>query len=487
MTTETALPVSARLRQLLRATPLRQALGLTALFAIINMAALGGTYLKMRQDTLHALQSQLARHMEELEVSATPRAMAAIVAAKAEAADPSETVIAFLGRDGSRSGNARVQRHAGGADLFPLQGRPLAKEYIQDVRQFDSGLVILGASLAPLDALRRTFGELLLLTLGPTVVFSLLLGGWIARRNAHRVADIETLLAQLSDGKLESRLALARQTTTDLDAMDDLDRVGHRLNRMASRLEDTVAALQQVSADIAHDLRTPLQRMSAHLETLRVSLPDADGAPETLSARRAFSALEDEITRASAIFSGLLQIARIEGGLLQDDLQPVDLRDLAAQVYDLYQAVAEDCGAELHYAPPAAACIHPVHAGLLVQGLVNLVENALNHAGPAAKVTLSVTPHSIAVCDNGPGIPVAARSEVTRRLFRLERSRSTPGNGLGLALAEAIARAHGGSLELTDNPNAQDSDMTTVGLCARLHLVENPDLAPYGPAANPSV
>ncbi|WP_058289338.1 sensor histidine kinase [Tritonibacter multivorans] len=452
---------SARLRQLLRATPVRQALGLTALFAVINMTALGGTYLKMRQDSLRALESQLTRHMEELEVSATPRAMAAIVAAKAEAADPAETVIAFLGRDGSRSGNARVKRHGGGADLFPLDGRPLAKEYIQEVRQFDSGLVILGASLAPLEDLRRTFSELLLLTLGPTVLLSLLLGSWSARRNAHRLAAIETMLAQLSRGELGSRLP---ERPADLETMDDLDRVAFRLNRMAARLQDTVGALQQVSADIAHDLRTPLQRMSAHLETLRQQMPTPDVPPAALDA------LEQEITRASAIFSGLLQIARIEGGLSADDLQPVDLCEVARQVHELYLPVAEDQQADLRLRTPVSPCLQSGQRDLLMQAMINLVENALRHAGSQAEIEIAVTPDGFEISDTGPGIPEADRKSVTRRLYRLERSRSTPGNGLGLALVEAIASAHGGTFTLKNNPKADNSTANHAGLCARVLL-----------------
>ena len=466
MTTDAAISprrvtacVVARLRQTLRATPVRQALGLTALFALINMTALGGTYLKMRQDNLAALQNQLVRHMEELEVSATPRAMAAIVAAKAEAADPAETVIAFLGRDGSRSGNARVRRLVDGAELFPIEGRPLAKEYIQEVRQFDSGLVILGASLAPLEDLRRTFGELLLLTLGPTVLLSLLLGSWIARRNARRVADIETMLAQLSRGDLGSRLP---EAPFDLEAMDDLDRVAFRLNRMAARLQDTVAALQQVSADIAHDLRTPLQRMSAHLETLRQQMPTPATPPKALED------LEQEIDRASAIFSGLLQIARIEGGLPAEDLKPVDLAALAAEVHELYLPVAEDQGATLQLHRPKGASEHLGHRDLLMQAMINLIENALRHAGPHAQIEMSVTPEGFAIADNGPGIPAPDRERVTRRLYRLERSRSTAGHGLGLALVEAIAKAHGGHLSLENNPKAAGSAVNQTGLCARI-------------------
>ena len=452
-------PLPARLRRLLRATPVRQALGLTALFAVINMTALGGTYLKMRQDSLNALENRLTRHMEELEVSATPRAMAAIVAAKAEAADPAETVIAFLGRDGSRSGNARVQRHAGGANLFPLPGRPLAENYIQEVRQFDSGLVILGASLTPIEDLQRTFSELLLLTLGPTVVLSLLLGGWIARRNARRLADIETMLAQLSRGDLASRLP---EAPSDLEARDDLDRVAFRLNRMAARLQDTVGALQQVSADIAHDLRTPLQRMSAHLEALRQQLPQTDAEPEALEA------LEQEITRASAIFSGLLQIARIEGGLRAEDLQPVDLGALAAQVYEIYLPVAEDQGAVLRLIEPSAPSIHAGRQELLMQAMINLVENALRHAGPKAEIEIAVTHDGFAVVDTGPGIPEGDRGTVTRRLSRLERSRSTPGHGLGLALVEAIANAHDGKLLLENNIKAPGNSLNNPGLRAAL-------------------
>lgn len=436
-----------RLGRALRSTPLRQALMLTALFAVINVAALGASYAKMRQDRLQELQTHLTREADELEVSATPRAMAAIVAAKAEAADPRETVIVFLARDGRQTGNARALRVGERLHLETLGHEPLDQTYIREIRRLDSGTIILAASLAPVEALRRTFGELLLLTLGPTVLLSLLLGAAMARRTARRVADIETMLSHLTEGNLTARLPLTARKHSD----DDLDRIGQRLNLMAARQQDTVEALKQVSSDIAHDLRTPLQRLSLHLEALEAALPaDSPALPHA-------EALRQENQRATAIFSGLLQIARIEGGTDAETARPVDLGKLAQQVQELYEIVAEDNGQSLTYSPPPTPVEKPGHPDLLMQAMVNLVENAVRHAGPGAKIAIAVTPQGFSVTDTGPGIPTEARGKVTRRLYRLEHSRSTPGNGLGLALVTAIARAHGARLEigdtLADNPD----------------------------------
>lgn len=446
----------SRLRRLFASTPVRQALILTTVFAAINAAALGGSYLKLRQDMIDGLRADLARQVEDLDVNATPRAMAAIVAAKAEAVDPRDMAILFQGSDGTRTGNARAIRQGNRLHLMPLDSRPLAQDYIRDVRQISGGVVLVAVSIDPIEELRDTFGELFVLTLFPTVILSLLVAGLLARRAARRVDRIEATLSRLSDGDYDARVK------TGDGSEDDLDRIATSLNHMAERQQQTLEALRQVSADIAHDLRTPLQRLSARLEHLSAQLP-----PESESADLAQQA-QEEAQRAVSIFRSLLQIARIEGGEGEMQWEDIDLRDIAGQVFELYQVVAEDSGHMLRYVPNSAPCPAFCNRDLITQALVNLVENALRHTPEDTDIEISVHPGEVTVADNGPGIPANARNKVTRRLFRLEQSRTTPGNGLGLALVEAIAQAHGTTLKLSATEEASQKGLR-ASLTLRQH------------------
>lgn len=426
--------------QLLRGTPLRQALLLLLVFACLYSLALGGSYLKFASDTRAQLQADLARQMAELDLNATPAALAAIVAAKAEANDPQNMVFVFLGKDGTRTGNARSLAQGAQLHLLPLDTRPLARDYIKDVQALPAGVVIVAKSLTPLDDLRRTFAELFWLTLLPTGLLSLLAAFGLAHHSARRLGQIEATLTRLSEGDMSARVTGPDGRRRLLQG-EDLERIATGLNHMASRQQTATEALRQVSTDIAHDLRTPLQRLSLRLEALERALPAH--SPEATAATEARA----EADQAIGIFRALLQIARIEGAAAQEmETTEVELNALAAEIADLYRAAAEDAGRSL----TCTAAVQPVrisaNGDLLMQALVNLVENALRHG--AGTITIEVTPQGIAVCDEGPGIPQAERDHVRRRLYRLDRSRSTPGHGLGLALVDAIAQAHGAQLRL---------------------------------------
>lgn len=218
---------------------------------------------------------------------------------------------------------------------------------------------------------------------------------------------------------------------------------------MAQAQEQSVAALQQVSADIAHDLKTPIQRIAVLMADLRDRA--VDGSPEADLAERAVA----ESDRAVGVFHSLLQIAQIEGGSPKARFRPVDLAHVIATFADIYGPAAEDGGLKLMVDLPSG---QPVlvqgDKDLLGQVVANLIENALRHtpAGSTIRLALSETGDkaTLSVTDNGPGIPQAEHALVLRRLYRLERSRTTPGNGLGLALAAAVADLHDATLVLSD-------------------------------------
>jgi signal transduction histidine kinase len=202
--------------------------------------------------------------------------------------------------------------------------------------------------------------------------------------------------------------------------------------------------LRQVSNDIAHDLRTPLGRLRQRLEEAR------DHATTTAEYAAAADASIAEADTLLETFSALLRIAQIEAGAQKSAFADVDLSEVARQVGEAYVPSAEDSQHRLDLSI-APGVVLQGDRQLLAQMLSNLVENALTHtpADSTVSLTLGSGPR-IVVADNGPGIPAEERERVFDRFYRLDRSRTTAGSGLGLALVKAIASLHGLSIKLED-------------------------------------
>lgn len=432
----------------LRSTPVRLALALVAVFAVVHLVTLGLAYLSLRAELVDRMQADLRQHLAGFDVVVSPRAAEILVAAEAAAADPARRVFAYIAPDGRVTGNAQARLARGSVEISAQpEGRPLSPDgYLPLVQPLAGGILVIAESRTPLADLRRTFLWLLALSLAPSAALSLGAGVWLARREERRVARIESVLDALTRGELNARLPVSAD---DRQTADDLTRIAAQINRMAEAQQSATEALRQVSADIAHDLRTPLQRLSVTLQELAAQLPE--DAPAHDLARRA----QDEADSAIAMFRALLQIAQIEGGNARDAFEPVDLVALCRELAELYAPSAEDGGHVLTTALPERAVVVHAHRTLISQALANLIENALRHTPEGTPIEIALKPGrgevAMIVADRGPGIPEPERAKVTRRLYRLERSRATPGNGLGLALVDAIARAHGGRLVLEDN------------------------------------
>jgi len=430
------------LRHLIRSTPVRQALVLVAVVALANLMSLGGAYLTLRADLVRAIRADLAGDLASFEISATPAALSAIVQARARATDPAKKVTVFLPPGGRQVGNARaILREGGDIRLVPGTHPLGAAGYLHETRRLAGGLLIVAESLGPIAELRRTFLSLLAFSLGPTVLISLGVGVLLARRSARRVDGIEDTLDRLSVGDLSARLP------PDPAPADDLSRIGAGVNRLAARQEAATEALRQVTADIAHDLRTPLQRISVLIQDLRARLPD-ESEPAELADRASA-----EVDRAVSVFRAMLEIAQIEGGQASARVQPLDLGLTVRQVVELYQPSVEDAGHCLTLDCPGTGPTVRGEPSLIAQALANLIENALRHTPEGSRIDIAVSadPPGLSVADDGPGVPEDERGKVLRRLYRLERSRTTPGHGLGLSLVAAIAGLHDASLTLEDN------------------------------------
>jgi signal transduction histidine kinase len=229
---------------------------------------------------------------------------------------------------------------------------------------------------------------------------------------------------------------------------DEFDHLAASLNAMLDRIQTLMEGLRQVSNDIAHDLRTPLTRLRQRLE-----LAQRRGGVATSSGTVLEDALHD-IDTILETFGALLRIAQIESGARVAGFTELDLGELLRTVTEIYQpSLEEKCQALVVQIDDALRV--KGDRELLTQMFANLLENAVRHSPPHARVELSArrlgAMIEVSIADNGPGIAPEFRHKVLQRFFRLEASRSTPGNGLGLSLVEAIARLHESELALSDH------------------------------------
>lgn len=305
----------------------------------------------------------------------------------------------------------------------------------------DGSFLLVGRDAYPIveaeEAIVRAFGWLF----GMSVLLAVFGGGVLSLGFLRRVDAINRTTRAIIDGRLTDRVP-TRGTH------DELDKLALNLNEMLDRVQSLMESLRQVSSDIAHDLRTPLSRLRHHLEGARLkarSIHDYE------------TAVDDAIADTDAIlqtFAALLRIAQIEARTRKAAFTMVDLSGVFRSILDAYSAVAEDGGRFLR-ADIAPAVRIPGDRELLTQMLANLVENAIRHTAAGTEISLRLQRRGegafATVADTGPGVPAEARKMVFRRFLRLERSRTTAGSGLGLALVAAVADLHGIAITLADN------------------------------------
>ena len=285
-----------------------------------------------------------------------------------------------------------------------------------------------------------------------TLSFSLVLFAGLAALGALFVA--RRVLRRIDAMRVSARALMAGDMTERLPVSgsgDELDRLAMGLNQMLARIGELMSGLREVSDNIAHDLRTPLTRLRNHAEeALRV-----DGDKDAY--RTALLRTIEESDGLIRVFDALLMIARAEAGADRSGLARVDLGEVVAGVAELYEPLAEERGFALTVDCEPGLALEG-RRELIGQALANLVDNALKYgAGAEGRNEIAVAARReggdvvIEVADRGPGVAAEERERVFDRFVRLESARSRPGSGLGLSLAAAVARLHGGSVRLEDN------------------------------------
>jgi len=324
---------------------------------------------------------------------------------------------------------------------------------------------------------RARIGGVMVRALALSLIFFAALGAlgalFVARRVLQRIDDMNTSAHGIMAGDLTRRLPVS-------GSGDEIDRLAEGLNEMLGRIAELMAGLREVSDNIAHDLRTPLTRLRNHAEAALAFGGD------TASYRHALEKTIEESDGLIKIFNALLLIARAEAGGDVGPLQLFDAGEAARSVAELYEPIAEEEGVALSVVADGPLTVRG-NRELIGQAIANLVDNALKYGAPnrgsadaaprpdvviaAERIGGSVV---LTIADRGPGVAPADRARVLDRFVRLEGSRSRPGSGLGLSLAAAVARMHGGSVELEDN---------APGLLVRLTLpAADPPALPPAPA-----
>jgi signal transduction histidine kinase len=266
-------------------------------------------------------------------------------------------------------------------------------------------------------------------------------GAYIVRGLFRRtLANVSATAAAIAGGDFSRRVRLTGRG-------DEFDQLAETINDMLDRITRLMDGVRQVSNAIAHDLRTPITRARARLEDAMFH------AGSEAELRTAIERATVDLDGIVAVFQGLLRIAEIEAGSRRAAFAAFDAAPVLASVVELYEAVAEDRGLSVLLDMPPALPMHGDRE-LLQQAVANLIDNAVKFSPPGQPVQVSArqtqTGTDIVVADHGPGIPPQDRERATERFFRGESARSTPGAGMGLALVQAIAQLHGGSLELED-------------------------------------
>jgi signal transduction histidine kinase len=303
-------------------------------------------------------------------------------------------------------------------------------------------IVLVGRDLGEPERFQEVVRRALTFALGMMAVGGLLIWYFVGRRALKRIDSVSDAGKRIMGGDLSGRLPVT-------GAGDEFDRLSENLNTMLTRIAGLNEGLKQVSDNIAHDLKTPLTRLRNRAEAALAGDPDEAGYREALEATIA------ESDRLIKTFNAILMISRLEAGYSAEALAKVDLAKAVHDVVELYEPAAEEVGVTLE-APSAVSFVVDGNRELIGQSLSNIVDNAIKYsAGSSEKPVVRVTIEekdretSLKVADNGPGIPDQTdRNRATERFVRLEQSRSQPGSGLGLSLAKAVMKFHGGRLEL---------------------------------------
>jgi signal transduction histidine kinase len=458
------------LAKTLRSRTFKQALVWIAIVGAVIFALLGyvywstASYVRGRSD--HAIMAELAS-LQKAYASAGRSGLIATISQRL--ADQRSKGGVYLLADSSfapLAGNLAdwpsAMKGSSGWDNFNArEGRSLLRARFETLP--DGSHLLVGKDIDDLEE----FAQKIKVAMALCILWIFVLGGAvgvaITRRTVGRIEAINATSRAIMQSGLDQRIPLR-------GTRDEWDELAANLNSMLDRIEALMVEVKQVTDNVAHDLRTPLAHMRGRLE--RAYNKQRDGDYDQ-------SLIVDTIADLDGVlrmFSSLTRISQIE---VQDRIaafRSINLMEIASEVVELFDAAAEDKRGHLKIVGDQSV-LATGDRDLLFDAVANLVDNAIKHGRDAGHVTVEVKVSDggavISVADDGPGIPLDEYQHVFKRFYRLERSRSTPGNGLGLSLVAAVARLHAAHIEMVDN---------APGLKIQLRFPSSTACAPPPPA-----
>ncbi len=446
-----------RLPRLFRTTPFRLTLLFLALFAAAASAFLAYIYLATAGEATRRTDQNITREMRSLVAAYDRAGVDAVNQSLIERASSERPFLYLLMKpDGTRISGSIAEspledvkgapsRASFSVTDYDAQGR-LVKHPARGFQERLSGgeILFVGADVSEDQAyvvkiVRALWGA------GALVIVLGLAGGLLVSRNVSRsMGALNDVVTAVRNGDFGAR-AQVRGTR------DEFDELSEGINEMLDRLERSMAGHRHAGDAIAHDLRSPLTRLRARLETAYLDVEAGKGNAEEALAQ----ALEDT-DGVLKTFGAVLSIARLQAAGQAPDQVLFDPAELAADLAELYEPTCEDKGLEFDAELTKDLQVRG-NREFLAQALANLLDNAVKYTPAGGAIMLRVRRRSsgeveYSITDTGPGVPDEDRARVVERFVRLENSRSEPGSGLGLSLVAAVAEAHGGRLELSEGP-----------------------------------
>ncbi len=370
-------------------------------------------------------------------------------------------VYLLVGPDGTLTGNLRTWPAEAPppdvvADIAVSHAAGTAR--VRTLTFGDGSRLVVGRALTEHDTFRAIVTESLLSVLLANLVLGIAAGILLARYARRRLSQINAAARQmLAKGETSGKIMVG-------EGGDEYDLLARNINSMLARIQRLVTTVRGVTENIAHDLRTPLNRLRGRLEVALM----APRSPEEYR-----SELQRAVAEADTIvntFNGILKIARIKAGALALPKDPVDLTEVVEELVDLYQVFAEENEVVVEVRlSDGGGLEHPYlcvsgDAHLISQAAANLLDNAIKYSPRGGTVTIAAVRRqesvSLEIADHGPGIPAEKRAAARDRFVRLDAAKSKQGYGLGLNFVAVVAEWHGGRLELADNEPGLRASLT---------------------------
>ncbi|MEZ5767986.1 MAG: HAMP domain-containing sensor histidine kinase [Paracoccaceae bacterium] len=314
------------------------------------------------------------------------------------------------------------------------------ESYLLHAIPVEDKTLVVGRSTAYIRLARREAIRGFAVTGFVVVLAMLAIGYLLSRRSLVALESMSAALDRVSRGEVGARVPISGRN-------DQIDRIARQVNAHLDQLDALFGQTRRTATAVAHDLRRPLARATLGLER---ALSRAEAGAD---ARGEIEQSLADLASLQSVVASILRIARIESGDV-GAMRPVDLRDVLDEVAETFAPVAEDAAQALVYARAADPLMVNGDPEMLAQLVVNLVQNAITHAGDGARITLAAAPGhdgvELSVADTGPGIPAELRERVLEPFYRMDDARSVEGNGMGMTLVKAIADRHGARLALED-------------------------------------